>query len=118
MPSPTRLAGLIQRRMTGESVARIIGEREFYGLAFTLSPANARTAPGYRIAGRSGPRARCLLSVVGILDLGTGTGCIPDCYPGQPARMHPRWPPVDLIADALVTRRKHNAQRHGVDGPA
>jgi release factor glutamine methyltransferase len=37
--SAAQLATLMQRRMTGESVARIIGEREFYGLAFGLNAA-------------------------------------------------------------------------------
>ena len=43
-----RVADLLQRRMTGESVARLMGEREFYGLAFALNAATLEPRGGRR----------------------------------------------------------------------
>jgi release factor glutamine methyltransferase len=70
-----RVETLLQRRMTGESVARIIGEREFYGLAFGLNEATLEPRPETELLvdlaiSRLPPNGR-------LLDLGTGTGCIP-----------------------------------------
>ena len=106
-----RVAALLQRRMTGESVARIVGEREFYGLAFALNAATLEPRPETELlvdlaieALRPGGR---------LLDLGTGTGCIP-------ISMLVNRPDVtavatDLSAEALEAARG-NAQRHGVEG--
>ena len=70
-----RVAELLQRRMTGESVARIIGEREFYGLAFTLNAATLEPRPETELLV---DLALGALPAGGrLLDLGTGTGCIP-----------------------------------------
>ena len=40
-----RVEAVMRRRLTGQSVARIIGEREFYGLAFTLNSATLEPRP-------------------------------------------------------------------------
>ena len=70
-----RVAELLQRRMTGESVARIIGEREFYGLPFTLNAATLEPRPETELLV---DMALGALPAGGrLLDLGTGTGCIP-----------------------------------------
>ena len=64
------------RRARGEPVARIIGEKEFYGLVFALGPATLVPRPETELlveialthlAGKTAPR---------FVDLGTGTGCI------------------------------------------
>lgn len=64
------------RRAAGEPVARILGEKEFYGLVFALSAATLVPRPESELlveialthlAGKTAPR---------FLDLGTGTGCI------------------------------------------
>jgi release factor glutamine methyltransferase len=104
-----RLAALMAGRMAGESVARIIGEREFYGLPFRLN------------AGTLEPRPETELLVDlalerlpqggQVLDLGTGTGCIPIAIlanrPGASAVA------VDLSPLALAAARE-NAERNGV----
>jgi release factor glutamine methyltransferase len=103
------VADLLQRRMTGESVARIIGEREFYGLAFTLNAATLEPRPETELlvdlalgAMPAGGR---------LLDLGTGTGCIPIAVlANQPDATAVA---VDLSEQALVAARG-NAIRHGV----
>lgn len=71
-----RYAGLLERRAAGEPVAYLLGEREFYGRSFRVSPAvliprpetelivdlvKARVAPGTAPA---------------VLDLGTGSGAL------------------------------------------
>lgn len=66
----------IARRLAREPVSRIIGQRDFYGLSFRISPATLDPRPETEtlidaalehLAGTSQPR---------ILDIGTGTGCI------------------------------------------
>ena len=104
-----KVAELLQRRMTGQSVARIIGEREFYGLAFGLNVATLEPRPdtellvdlalGYLPAGGR------------LLDLGTGTGCIPIAIlANQPDATAVA---VDLSAQALEAA-EGNAARHGL----
>ncbi len=107
----TVLAELVRRRMTGESVARIIGEREFYGLAFTLNAATLEPRPDTELLV---DLALGALPAGGLLlDLGTGTGCIPIAVlANQPDASALA---VDLSALALDAARG-NAARHGVSG--
>ena len=66
---------LMKRRLTGESVARIIGHREFYGLDFELSAATLEPRPDTELLV---DLALGILPEGGrLLDMGTGTGCIP-----------------------------------------
>ncbi|ODT74540.1 MAG: hypothetical protein ABS76_36780 [Pelagibacterium sp. SCN 64-44] len=104
-----RIAQLLQRRMRGESVARIIGEREFFGLAFTLNAATLEPRPETELLVEM---ALAALPQAGrLLDLGTGTGCIPiSVLANQPDALAVA---VDLSAEALVAARE-NAERHGV----
>ena len=106
-----RVAELLQRRMTGESVARIIGEREFYGLAFTLNAATLEPRPETELLV---DLALGALPAGGrLLDLGTGTGCIPIAVlANQPDAMAVA---VDLSGLALEAAQA-NAERHGVAG--
>jgi release factor glutamine methyltransferase len=73
-----RLEGFAARRLAGEPVWRILGEREFWGLPFKLSPATLEPRPDSEtiveaalemLAERRDDR-------LSILDLGTGTGCL------------------------------------------
>jgi release factor glutamine methyltransferase len=106
-----RVAELLQRRMSGESVARIIGEREFYGLAFRLNEATLEPRPDTELLV---DLALGALPAGGrFLDLGTGTGCIPIAIlANQPDATAVA---VDLSGQALEAARD-NAARHGVDG--
>ncbi len=65
------------RRLDREPVSRIIGRREFWGLDFQLSPATLDPRPDTETVVEAVlaqfPDRR---SPLGILDLGTGTGCI------------------------------------------
>jgi release factor glutamine methyltransferase len=104
-----RVADLLQRRLTGESVARIVGEREFYGLAFGLNGATLEPRPETELlvdlAVRSSPVGGT------ILDLGTGTGVIAISVlvnrPDVTAVV------TDLSVETL-TAAQGNATRHGV----
>jgi len=105
------VAEFIRRRMTGESVARIIGEREFYGLAFKLNAATLEPRPDTELLVELALGA--LPAAGRLLDLGTGTGCIPIAIlANQPDATAVA---VDLSADALGAARD-NAERHGVNG--
>jgi release factor glutamine methyltransferase len=75
-----RVLALVERRIAGEPVARIVGEKEFWSLSLHLSPETLVPRPDTETvveaalawAWREG-RARDPLT---ILDLGTGTGAI------------------------------------------
>ena len=75
-----RLVTLATRRLDREPVARILGEREFWGLPFRLSPATLEPRPDTETLVeavlktlRARSRADAPLTIV---DIGTGTGCI------------------------------------------
>lgn len=100
------------RRAAGEPLSRILGRREFYGLEFELSPATLD--PRFEtellvdlaldfLQSRADP--------VSILDLGTGTGCIPIALLTQQPRL--RAVAVDISPDALAVTAT-NARTHGV----
>ena len=71
-----RLGALLARRRAGESVAHIVGEKEFYGLTFRLAPGvlapRADTETLVDAARRRLPQDARLR----ILDLGVGSGAI------------------------------------------
>jgi release factor glutamine methyltransferase len=111
-----RLEDVARRRLAREPVARILGEREFWGLPFALSPETLVPRPDtetvvetvLRLRPDRGRPAR-------ILDLGTGSGCL------LVALLH-EYPEatglgVDRSLGALATARR-NAWRNGVGGRA
>lgn len=73
-----KLEAYAARRLTGEPVWRILGEREFWGMPFRLSPATLEPRPDSEtlieaaLAALKDRRDEPLA----ILDLGTGTGCL------------------------------------------
>lgn len=105
------IAQLMARRLTGESVARIIGEREFYGLAFGLNAATLEPRSDTELLVDLALDA--LPNGGQLLDLGTGTGCIPISILAN--RADASGVAVDLSALALEMARD-NARRHEVAG--
>jgi release factor glutamine methyltransferase len=115
-PEAETLAAFARRRLAHEPVARIAGEREFWGLPFALSPETLVPRPDTETLVETAlglvPDRRAPLRIA---DLGTGSGCL------LVALLHERPEAtglgVDLSFGALVTARR-NAQANGVGARA
>ncbi|MHC9514917.1 peptide chain release factor N(5)-glutamine methyltransferase [Enterobacter mori] len=105
-----QLAALLARRKTGEPVAHLVGEREFWSLPLYVSAATLIPRPDTECLVEQA-LARLPTSACSILDLGTGTGAIalalaterPDCTVTA----------VDVMPDA-VTLAQRNVERLGL----
>jgi len=108
-----RYLALAERRRAGEPVAYLTGEREFYSLSFTVTPAVLIPRPETELLvelalERIPPEAHAR-----ILDLGTGCGCVAIAI----ARARPRAEVVAVDASAAaVALARDNARRHAVAG--
>jgi len=67
---------LIQRRISGEPIAYILGQREFYGLNLAVTPATLIPRPDTEILVDIALKKIPANETAQILDLGTGTGAI------------------------------------------
>jgi release factor glutamine methyltransferase len=105
----------VERRASREPVSRILGEREFYGRPFELSPATLDPRPDSEtlidvtlgFVDNAGLRAAPLC----ILDIGTGSGCLLTTLLCELS--HATGLGTDISQDALRTA-SDNAQRIGV----
>lgn len=105
---------LVERKAAGEPVQYIIGEQDFFGLPFAVSPAVLIPRPETELlveallheGSRLFPQGAPLLA-----DVGTGSGAIPVTV----AHARPTWRVAasDISAAALEMARV-NAQRHGL----
>jgi release factor glutamine methyltransferase len=113
--SVARVDAAISRRLKGEPVHRILGEREFYGLPLSLSPATLEPRPDTEIlVDRMLPHLRRLAAAHGaidILDMGTGTGAI--CLALLQECPQAMGLGSDISAEALATANA-NAARNGL----
>jgi release factor glutamine methyltransferase len=117
-----RARALARRRADGEPVARIAGEKEFYGLTFRLGPATLVPRPDSEtlvdaalafVDGRDGAGGRD--AALRLLDLGTGSGAL------LLALLHhlPRATGLGIdVAPDAVTVARDNATRLGLAGRA
>jgi release factor glutamine methyltransferase len=107
-----RLAALARRRLAHEPVARIVGEREFWGLPFRLSPETLVPRPDTETVVETAldllPDRQAPLAVV---DFGTGSGCILTALLHEMPRA--RGLGIDRSLGALRTARL-NAHMNGV----
>ncbi|EKM6456383.1 peptide chain release factor N(5)-glutamine methyltransferase [Cronobacter dublinensis] len=107
----TRLDALLARRVQGEPVAYLTGQREFWSLPLEVSAATLIPRPDTECLVEQA-LARLPAAPSRILDLGTGTGAIalalacerPDCQVTA----------LDVIPEAVELARR-NAQRLGID---
>lgn len=112
-----RLDDFSARRIAGEPVWRILGEREFWGLPFRLSPATLEPRPDSEtiveaaLAQLAGRRDEALT----LLDLGAGSGCLLIALLSELPQA--RGLGVDLSEDACRTAAG-NAALNGVEGRA
>jgi len=104
-----QLAALVGRRLDGEPIAYIIGEREFFGLRFQVSPAVLIPRPDteliVELALERLPQGGRLL------DMGTGSGAI--AVSCAHSRRDAQVTALDLSEDALAIARA-NAAANGV----
>lgn len=114
-----KVAGFVERRIAGEPVARILGEKEFWGLTFkltrdTLVPRpDSETVVAAALAAidQTGARDRALK----LLDLGTGTGALLIALLSELPKAEGTG--TDL-APGAVEAAKQNAERLGLGGRA
>lgn len=111
----TRFRSHLKRRLAGEPVARILGEKEFWGLSFVLHTATLVPRPETETlvaAVLDEARARFRPDLT-IGDLGAGSGAILIALLSELPEA--RGTATDISADALGTARL-NAERLGVFG--
>lgn len=104
-----QLASLFERRLAGEPIAYLVGEREFFGLAFEVSPAVLIPRPDTELLVELAlqhlpPKGR-------VLDMGTGSGAIAIAL--AHTRPDARVTALDASAAALTVAQA-NASRHQV----
>ena len=98
---PEKARELAARRARGEPIARILGEKEFYGLTFGLSPATLVPRPDTETLVDAVLDFVDPASGVAILDLGTGSGAILLALLAQLPKA--TGVGVDIAADAIDT---------------
>jgi release factor glutamine methyltransferase len=107
----TDLERFAQRRLAGEPVSRIVGEREFWGLGFALNEATLVPRPETEMLVAESIVFLETLPAPHFVDLGTGSGAIAiailDAVPKA------RGLATDISEEALAAARE-NAERHGV----
>lgn len=106
-----RLTELTLRRLAREPIARIFGEKDFYGLTFALSPKTLVPRPETELVVDLALSPLKNRAAPHFLDLGTGTGCIAITLLVHLPRA--RAIATDFSTEALETARA-NAERHGV----
>ncbi len=103
---------LIARRAVGEPLQYIVGQQEFFGLPFRVTPAVLIPRPETELLVEETIRlAQALSHAPIIVDVGTGSGCIAIALAREleDARIYA----TDISADALAVAR-HNATLNGV----
>ncbi|HWO10755.1 MAG TPA: peptide chain release factor N(5)-glutamine methyltransferase [Polyangiaceae bacterium] len=107
----TRFRELLVRRRRLEPIAYILGEREFYGLRFSVNQHVLIPRPDTEFLVNVALERTQALHLFGrALDVCTGSGCVAVAF----ATQRPTWHVTgsDISAEALVVARK-NALRHG-----
>ncbi|MFM5698153.1 peptide chain release factor N(5)-glutamine methyltransferase [Aeromonas veronii] len=100
------LQGWLARRLNGEPIAHLVGEREFWSLPLKVSPATLIPRPDTEVLVEQAltriPQGPCA-----VLDLGTGTGAIALAIKSERPELDV-WA-VDRMADAAALARENSA---------
>lgn len=114
--------GLIRRRLAGEPVAYLVGEREFWSVPLAVTPDVLVPRPDTEtlvqvaldlVDARVGGRGARADAEVRIADIGTGSGAVAIAL----ARELPRASVVATdVSDAALAVAARNVDRHGVGG--
>ena len=108
----TRLEGLLRRRVQGEPVAYLIGQREFFGRDFIVTPATLIPRPETEILVETALEALPAAGVA-FADLGTGSGCIAVTLCAE----RPGWRGIALDRSGrALSVAGRNARRHDTAG--
>ncbi len=105
-------ATLRARRAAGEPVAYLTGEREFYSLAFKVTPAVLIPRPETELLVETALEHIPADAPCRVLDLATGSGCVAIAIAKHCPRARMTATEVSLAALAVV---RENAARHGVN---
>ncbi len=111
-----KINNAVKRRTNGEPISKIIGRREFWGMDFIVTPDTLSPRPETEIIieqALSWLNQKGLLDApLRLLDLGTGTGCIPIALLSELPNAHAVV--VDISTPALHVARQ-NAVKHDME---
>jgi len=106
-----RYRDLVRRRCEGSPVAYLVGRKEFYSLAFEVSPAVLIPRPESEFVVVEFLSVTQGLEATRAVDVGTGSGCLAiACAFRNPGV---RFVAIDVSEEALAVARR-NAAKHGV----
>jgi release factor glutamine methyltransferase len=108
--------GFVARRASREPISRILGNREFWSLRFTVGPATLDPRPDSEtLVAAVLARIPDRNAALALLDLGTGTGCLLLALLSELPRA--RGLGIDASGDAVATAQS-NAKSLGLDARA
>ncbi|MCE1238202.1 MAG: peptide chain release factor N(5)-glutamine methyltransferase [Hyphomicrobiales bacterium] len=105
------IVALARRRLAGEPIQRVIGEADFFGRSFLLTPATLTPRPDTETLVETALAELASVSRPIVADLGVGSGAILVTWLAE--REDALGVGSDLSEEALATART-NARRHGV----
>lgn len=108
----SEIRALVQRRRRREPVAYILGQRDFYGRTFEVSPAVLIPRPDTETLVECALQHLDADAEARVLDVGTGSGILAVSIALQRPQAHVE--ATDRSGEALEVARR-NAERHGVE---